>query len=420
MLVFSFEAGKSHAIGLDTAVKIVAGSSAQQVVRSIGEKAGMKFTKQSLDATTDYINGQAAKGDVNYVDFAKKANTVATTGTSDSAKPGWKKYILEPAMWLTGADLLVEAYDAFNDGRTNGTDVEVYGKMYENSGFYFDVAIDSQGKKIYQGKHRSGDIVHYSFGFDPAVWKKDRGEIVLVSYTATQAIVDFKVHSTPDGYPERVIASSRKTIDIPDFDATYNGEGVKKRPAVDVDVSDITNMSTTYNTYKNTIDNDDYSKVTYDNDIEIYAPESTNTTVYNDYDTPWNTKMEDDEFTIIVKPIIDVDVVIPPSDDDDSPVVTNPGGDITIIVEDDDDYPIGTRPDAVEVIDRSMLDVARQTYNYLGDSVDTAIDGMRDVTDNATGLISYLDESFDWLPNEWRALFGSAFILGVFAHFFRR
>lgn len=74
----------------------------------------------------------------------------------------------------------------------------------------------------------------------------------------------------------------------------------------------------------------------------------------------------------------------------------------------------------VEPIDRNMLQVITESYSYLADSVDTSLTAMRTVTDGATGLVDYLDQSFRWLPAEWRALFGAAFVLGVFAHFFRR
>lgn len=83
-----------------------------------------------------------------------------------------------------------------------------------------------------------------------------------------------------------------------------------------------------------------------------------------------------------------------------------------------DNLPAPIEP--VAPINRGMLQVITESYQYLADGVDNSINSMRVVTDSATGLITYLDTSFRWLPAEWRAMFGAAFVLGVFAHFFRR
>lgn len=80
----------------------------------------------------------------------------------------------------------------------------------------------------------------------------------------------------------------------------------------------------------------------------------------------------------------------------------------------DESYPVATP------VDRSMLSVITESYAYLTESLTTSLAAMRTVTDGATGLVDYLDTSFRWLPAEWRALFGAAFVMGVFAHFFRR
>lgn len=391
VLVFSFGASTSHAVGLDTAVKIVAGSNAQKVVRAIGEKAGMAFTPKSLQATTDYINGQASRGNAKYIDLAKKVNTVGGSGVPDTTKTGWKKYVLDPVLWLTGADLLVEAYDAFNDAQATGSSVPMYGDDGSGGSKCYPVAQEDATTKLYLTHQELSTPMQVAIinTAEKPTCKSTEWEVL----TPTSIRVYFTIYK--NGSPYNQTYANITVLDSSRYAGGYEYE----RNSSDDDEFDISNV-TNADTYRTTIDSDDdYTKVTYDNDIEIYAPDETNTTETNNYLTPWNPKMSDDEFTLIVQPIQDVDVVVP---------------------GDDDDLPTGPRPDPVEVIDRSMLDVAVKTYDYLADSVDTTILAMRDITDSAGNIVGFLDTTMDWLPSEWRAVFTSAFVLGVFAHFMRR
>lgn len=74
----------------------------------------------------------------------------------------------------------------------------------------------------------------------------------------------------------------------------------------------------------------------------------------------------------------------------------------------------------VEPINRGLLAYSKQMYEYLADSVDNTLASLKDLTDSASGVVDFLDTSMDWLPSSWRVMFGSAFILGVVAHFLRR
>lgn len=74
----------------------------------------------------------------------------------------------------------------------------------------------------------------------------------------------------------------------------------------------------------------------------------------------------------------------------------------------------------VEDLDHSMWEVLRNTYNYLDDGIDSSLAAMKGITDSAKGITNYLASAMGWLPPEWRAVFTSAFVLGVFAHFLRR
>ena len=74
----------------------------------------------------------------------------------------------------------------------------------------------------------------------------------------------------------------------------------------------------------------------------------------------------------------------------------------------------------VDGLNRGLIGYAKQTYEYISDGIDNSLASLKDVTDSASGVVEFLDESMDWLPDSWRVLFGSAFILGVVAHFLRR
>lgn len=92
----------------------------------------------------------------------------------------------------------------------------------------------------------------------------------------------------------------------------------------------------------------------------------------------------------------------------------------------DNNFPVPVEPGEetpggeVEPLNRGLLGYAKQTYEYLADSIDGALASLKDLTDSASGVVHYLNTSMSWLPASWRMLFGSAFIVGVVAHFLRR
>lgn len=150
----------------------------------------------------------------------------------------------------------------------------------------------------------------------------------------------------------------------------------------------------------------------YDDDVENYQ-----TTIINDND-PTITN----NYNHVVNNYYTYEV----ESNEPSPEEIN--NQIAIIIENDIDIGTGgggipvvdDADKAVRVYDRTLVGYIKSVYDYLADGLDNSILALKDITDSASGLVSFLDSSFEWLPNEWRALFGSAFVMGVVAHFLRR
>lgn len=59
-------------------------------------------------------------------------------------------------------------------------------------------------------------------------------------------------------------------------------------------------------------------------------------------------------------------------------------------------------------------------YNGITSYLVMAVDGMEELASGASGLVEFLGEFFDWLPDEYVAILSSGFMLGVVAFFVRR
>lgn len=130
-------------------VRIVAGSTASKLAKGIGEKAGLKFaTKKQEERMVGYINKKAETDPV-YTQFVNDLNNAAKQ-TKETDRPGWKKYLLDPAMWITGADILLDGYNAFMFAYQNGTTVDTISAVTggTSSGF-LDCAVRAGALRVY-------------------------------------------------------------------------------------------------------------------------------------------------------------------------------------------------------------------------------------------------------------------------------
>lgn len=123
---------KAEANGL---ARIVIGSTGSKIVKAIGEKAGLKWaSRQSHEEVVGYINKRAQSGDQFAVEFVEQVKEIESKGTSSSRGKWWKEYLLDPGLFITGADLIVDAYQAYKNAAESGTSVATrfsgFGKRY--------------------------------------------------------------------------------------------------------------------------------------------------------------------------------------------------------------------------------------------------------------------------------------------------
>lgn len=188
---------------------------------------------------------------------------------------------------------------------------------------------------------------------------------------------------TPPTYqlPNHNDLSKRLVLDMPDNVPYFEGE------IVDVDYEDLDNyiqhIEDSYNTYI------EYGDVVTTNNYE---------TITNNYYTTYNYEKSDDEVKQEISIIIENE--------------NNVGG---VGCPEGDELCKSAEP-----YDRTILTYIKETYDYLDDWIDQLVASSRNVKESAGGLVSFLDEIFDWMPSEWRTLFATAFIGGIIAHFFRR
>jgi hypothetical protein len=112
---------RAEAVGVDTVVKLVGGKA---IVRALAEKAGMALSKKQVTNVAGYIEKKTFDGDLKAIDFVKNANSAVG---SASEKSGFKKYLLDPALWLTGLDLVLLAVGAFQNGYDKSEPVPIIG-----------------------------------------------------------------------------------------------------------------------------------------------------------------------------------------------------------------------------------------------------------------------------------------------------
>lgn len=398
---------KASAVGLDTAFKIVAGSSAKQMVRGMAEKAGMKLSAKQLDNTVDYINRKSFEGDEKARQFIQGAN--AKTSAGAGSKPAWKKYILEPALWISGLDLVFEAVDAFNDGYSNVSPVPVYGECYR----YEDLEDDFDNFKAFE----FNDEIYIFASENAGYWKRNSYQAGYGYYQyENNTLGQYYTYKYDRGYVSKqgqganvaIVTGEPTTIDenscsrLPNVDDNYDFDS--KSPSI---------SQTTINNFDNDSYVDNVSNVTYN--MEIEAPEDTSETLIRNTDTLWNT--EDSTITGGTFYVVDSgggDVIINPEEGDDD---TRKGSSVDVWVVTDEEIPIHRRF-FMEV--QEMADQMQDMYDGTVHFMDSAVDGMQSLTTGMSGFVSFLDSFFDWLPTEYKTLLGSGFMLGVVSFFLRR
>jgi hypothetical protein len=343
----------AEALGWDTAIKIAAGTSAKQVVRGIAEKAGMKLAGKQLDNVVGVINKKALQGDVKAVDFVNRAN--ALTGSANPARSGFKKYLLDPAMWLTGLDLIVLAYQGLKAGLDSGTPVEqaCFGDVSKVS-YRYNAMTDKYQKSInftVNGKS------YYSLGavapssVSSSKWATQTYSITSVSVSGTSITVkgDYKdVWTLADA--SNVVIYAGNTATDGNYDTVTNAKSYINNLNLDcssvpilADVPDITNVNSTI---INTFNNDTYNidNITYN--MEIDAPDY----YYDDSVTVWNepdTNIPD----VLVPPVAPVD-----SDGDGIPDKDEPDTDGDGIIDDTDITPNGDTGLPTDDVPKSLWD----------------------------------------------------------------
>lgn len=107
---------------------------------------------------------------------------------------------------------------------------------------------------------------------------------------------------------------------------------------------------------------------------------------------------------------------------------------ITIIIDNDDndgdgggsDPPAtggGDVPSETNKFNELMGTVAQQmkdVYKGFTGFLEASVDGMKDLATGTVGLATFFTGWFSFMPSEFTSLLGIAFMMGVFAHFFRR
>lgn len=300
----------SYAFGIDTAVKIVAGSSAKQLVRGMAERVGLKLSGKQLDNTVSYINRKAYDGDPKAVRFVTDISSkTATTG----GKSGFKKYLLDPMLWISGLDLVFEAYNAFKGAFDSEGTVPV---MNYTNLMCVQPGVDGTNSTSVQVWVKEG-TTNYSGQQDTSM-----GGSRYDTYTCTVMKVkgfpesqiyqvDVSILDVTTGYTKILTALNLGITAGNPPNRTFNtySEPSTYKPVAS-DVPDISQVDSTVNNYF--LDN------TYNSTTNYYLPVEIPENVDNDDGAVWNDK--DPQVPVELKPPKGTDPVTPVPEPEDKPV----------------------------------------------------------------------------------------------------
>lgn len=116
LFIFVFSTLVSPVNANPLAGRIVASTVGKQILKGIAEKGGLKVADDSLDGMTAVLNKKAFK------DMNPKAQSLvdeihrAEQNLKPTSNSNWKKYVLDPMLWLTGMDIVLEIYNAVKNG----------------------------------------------------------------------------------------------------------------------------------------------------------------------------------------------------------------------------------------------------------------------------------------------------------------
>lgn len=258
-------------------VRIVAGSSAAKLAKAIGEKAGLKMaSKKQEDNMIGYINKQAETNPA-YTKFVNDLNTAAAQ-TKETDRPGWKKYLLDPALWISGADILVTGYQAYKNAYeqqtaldtvsvlTGGTNSGLMGCAWSGNDWWVYFKPDGDYKRSISGlgggmctlTYQSSLPAGSTDGYITVNWeiKREHGT------------------SSDNTYNTKVYVR---------FPWSWEGSGFAVPQQITPDMYDVPEQ------YE-VIDLNDYD-FGDDDTVQVYVPED-DTPESNDYSEPWNDVLE--------------------------------------------------------------------------------------------------------------------------------
>ena len=155
--------------------RVLLGTGAQMIIKSIGEKGGMKITNEGAEGIVRYINGKSIKDQNRQVQKFISDLHEAEKNLKEPPKPGWKKYALDPMLWLTGMDIILEVYNAVKNNQSL-------------NGFYDD-GISRDGSKYLIGSYCKYEPINtYTQNIFCYAKEKD-GTLVRLENTASNMMI---------------------------------------------------------------------------------------------------------------------------------------------------------------------------------------------------------------------------------------
>jgi hypothetical protein len=133
-----FQPKRAHAFA--ALARVAVGSVGERVLIGMAEKAGMKLATKSarekaiqrwnLDAYERWQADEAAGRNAELWDsYAQIIDLSQNEVTPIPNKPGWGKVAVDTLLFLTGADIFFDVYNAFKQGYDSGTPVDMYSNL---------------------------------------------------------------------------------------------------------------------------------------------------------------------------------------------------------------------------------------------------------------------------------------------------
>lgn len=370
-------------------LRIVAGSVAERALVGIAEKIGMKLSQKQIGNAAAYINRQAMQGDAKATAFIEGSKNLTGTAT----KSGWKKYLLDPMLWLTGADLLFNVYNAFHNAYDDGSGVPILidkpaclpdGVLANYAIFY-----NGSEKKLATWGSEKGSAF-YGTTLQVDMTASDHNLLLSTWNGSLSKWGAFTVNNSYDASYRFFMTATRLGTNTMGVSTTDVCEAVEKEETYYPQLVDIANVSNVDNSLKQMFDNDTYNinNITYNMEMEM--PDVP------DYSVPWNEPLSPSEIKIIV----DSNFPAPPDDGNSGPPAEIPSNFFELMAN------VGGK-----IID---------TYNGIVKFASDSVTAMGSLVTGTAGLVTFLGTFFSWLPAPFVSLLSVGFMMGVLAFFLRR